>query len=178
MIFVASTNSIPCLAPSVRPDVFGFDARTGTLKTSFTTGLMVGDIAVSPARELLAVDANCVGLISNHHPKMAVIDLNMGDHLRDVGAKGGGVRYRVAISRNGERVVAWTSHVKCGTFDWLDMNCYGASVKPTFTVWHLPDFEIVAKSQILSAEGFLRISSSGRYVLVYGAGTGLIYEVP
>lgn len=175
-IFVAEANSIPCLTPGSAPDVFGFDVRTGAVETSLTTRLMVGDIAVTPARELLAVDANCVGVFSDHHPKMAVFDLRTGKHVRGVGVKKTGVRYQVSVSRNGQRAVAWTSEVKC-KFDWGDMDCDNWSTKPMFTVWHLPNFSVVATSQVLPTGGALKISSTGRYVLVYGK-KGFVFEVP
>jgi hypothetical protein len=186
-IFMARPNSIPCLRPKGGPDVFGLNLQTGALETTLNTGLMVGDIAVTPAGELLAVDANCVGLWSNHHPKMVVFNLKTGKRAREVRAKGAGVRYRVSVSRNGQRAVAWTSDVKCSQFDWLDGNCYGLSVKPMFTVWHLPEFSVVATSPVLPGEALtsqiqptgdvLRISSTGCYVLVHGT-KGVVFEVP
>jgi len=186
-IFMARPNSIPCLRPNGSPDVFGLNLQTGALETTLNTGLMVGDIAVTPAGELLAVDANCVGRWSNRHPKMVVFNLKTGNRVREVRAKGTGVRYRVSVSRNGQRAVAWTSDVKCSVFDWLDMNCYGQSVKPMFTVWRLPEFSVVATSPVLPGEALasqiqptgpvLRISSTGCYVLVYGM-KGVVFEVP
>lgn len=186
-IYMARPNSTPCLRPDGGPDVFGLNVQTGALKTTLNTGLMVGDIAVTPTEELLAVDTNCVGRHSNLHPKMVVYDLRSGKHWRNVRVKGTGVRYRVAVSRNGKRAVAWTSEVKCSLFDWLDMTCARDSVKPIFTMWHLPDFRVMATSQVLpdstltsqfeQGDGVLRISSTGRYVLMYGT-NGFVFEVP
>jgi hypothetical protein len=185
-IFLAAPNSVPCMAPGTSPDVFGFDARTGTIKTAITTGLLVGDIAVTPTGQLLAVDSDCVGLLTNHHPKLRVFDLKTNKHARDVRAEKSGVRWTVSVSRNGQRAAAWTSDVRC-KFDWLDMACYGTTVSPVFTVWRLPDFSVVARSPAVSTgvsawnptgtRGALRISSTGHYLLMYGP-RGSVFELP
>ncbi|HEX6504069.1 MAG TPA: hypothetical protein VF011_12515 [Terriglobales bacterium] len=186
-VFLAVPSAIPCLSPLSLPDVFGLDARSGAIQTKITTGLLVGDIATTPRHEILAVDSNCVGVFKNHHPKLKVFDVGTGKHLRDVSAHGRGVRYRVSVSRNGQRAVAWTSDVKCH-FDWGDMVCNDRSVNLEFTVWHLPDFSVIATSQDLYSADILRISSSGRYVLSYRSGqsisgatrggSGAVYEFP
>lgn len=181
-VFLAVPNSIPCLAPGGSPDVFGFDALSGRTKTAVATGLLVGDIAVTPTEHLLAVDSNCVGVLKNHHPKLKVFDLRTNKHAGDVRAEKSGVRYRVSVSRNGQRAAAWTSDVKC-KFDWGDMDCFDWTVSPMFTVWHLPEFSVVARSQTVSAggvlgtRGALRISSTGHYLLMYGT-MGFVFELP
>jgi hypothetical protein len=185
----SNSNTIFLALPSTLslPDVFGLDARSGAIKTKITTGLHVGDIAVTPRHELVAVDSTSVGVFKNHHPKLRVFDLSTGKHVRDVSAQGRGVRYRVSVSRNGERAVAWTSDVRCH-FDWSDMVCYDRTVSLAFTVWHLPDFSVVATSQHLSSAGALRISTTGHFVLTYGNGQSVngatrpggasVYEFP
>jgi len=185
-IFLAAPNSIPCLSPGGSPDVFAFDARTGMTKAAITTGVLVGDIAVTPTEQLLAVDSNCYGVFANHHPKLRVFDLKTNSHVRDVPAGKSGVRYRVSVSRNGQRAVAWTSDVRC-QFDWLDGVCYESTVNPMFTVWSLPDFSVVASSPRLAVRGrliapgievaALRMGSTGHRLLVYGT-TGFVFELP
>lgn len=145
-LFLAVPNSIPCMSPTGAPDVFVFGAKNGAFTTSLTTGLLVGDIAVTPNGQLLAVDSNCVGVFANHHPALKVFDLKTDRHLRDVHAPPSGIRYSVSVSRDGERAVASTSGVRC-KFDWGDMNCGSQTVEPRFTVWHLPEFSLVANWQ-------------------------------
>ena len=139
------------------------------------------DIAVTPSGQLLAVDFNCVGVFRNHHPKLRVFDLKTNKLARDVSAAKTGVRYWVSVSRNGQRAAAWTSDVRC-QFDWGDMVCGEWTVKSMFTVWRLPDFSVAARSEVAFGEqpfrgGPLRLSSTGRYLLMYGT-TGWVFEVP
>jgi len=185
-VYLAAPSSVPCLAPRGTHDVFGFDARTGAITAAFTTGLLVGDIAVTPGELLLAVDANCVGVHSNRNPKLVVFDLKRNNLTREVRAEKTGIRYKVSVSRNGQRAVAWTSDVRC-RFDWCDMVSYGCTADPMFTVWRLPDFSVVVSSPKLFVRGriiapdqeavALRMGSTGHYLLVYGT-SGLVFELP
>jgi hypothetical protein len=176
-IFVAVPNASPCGGPTQIPDVIGVDARTGRTKVRFTSGLIVGDIAVTPGHELLAVENNCVGVLADHHPRMKVFDLNTGKLAKDVRADGTGVRYAVSASRDGQRAVAWTSDVRC-QFDWLDGHCGDHVIKTMLTTWHLPDFSVIASVAVsFPTDSPLRMSSTGRYVLTYGK-TASVFELP
>jgi len=177
LVYVALPNATPCGNPNNIPDVLGVDSQTGMTKVGITTGLIVGDIAVTPGHELLAVDRNCVNVLQNHHPRMKVFDLSTGKFARNVQADGTGVRYAVSVSRDGQRAVAWTSDMRC-QFDWLDMVCYDRAVKEMLTIWHLPDFSVVASAVVNTpSDRPLRMSSMGRYVLTYGK-TVSVLELP
>ena len=184
-LVVAIPNQFPCNHPGSEPDVFVVQPLTGEIQNEFTTGLLVGDIAVTPDGRVLAVDKDCIGLFANHHPPLRVFDLGTGKMLKEVYGRGSGVRYVVSASQDGSRVAAYTSILK-PRFDWLDMAAYGVTADPTFSVWNLKNYEGLVTSQRLSlSEGMtgpihiqgsvpMRISPKGRF-LVQGTN---IYELP
>jgi hypothetical protein len=160
------------------PDVFAFALPAGDLKAKLTTGLLVGDIAVTADNHVFAVDHNCMTVFKDHNPKMKVFDLGTGKHLRNIAGRDTGVRYAVAASRDGERVIAWTGKLKIN-FDWVDFVANDETVDRTFSVWNSRNYEAVATSQNIPGldPSTLRISSRGNYVLSCGRGPA-IYELP
>ena len=181
-LVLASPAGFPCGRPSDIPDVFAVDPMTGSIQSKLTTGMLVGDIAVTADDRVFAVDCDCVGVFVNHDPKFRVFDLRTGKKLKELAGRGGGVRYVVAASSNGERVVAYTGIVKA-RFDWGDMLPFDTMVDQTFSVWNLSNYEGIVTSQSLSnfsgrtrlGNGVpMRISPKGGFV-VQG---DKIYELP
>lgn len=183
MLLLAVPNGWACGHPGNVPDVFAVEPVSGAIKHKLTTGLLVGDIAVTPDGRVLAVDNDCVGVFRNHDPKLRVFDLHTGKKIRELSGRGGGVRYEVSASRSGGRAVADTGIVKA-RFDWGDMVPLDVRVDSTFSVWNLKTYEGVATSQNLAnrarrhVEGErqvrLRMSPNGGFVL---EGSN-IYELP
>ena len=182
-LIVAVQNGWACGAAGNNPDVFAVEPLSGTIKTKFTTGFLVGDIAVTRDGRVLAVDCDCVGVFRNHDPKLRVFDLRAGKRMTELSGRGGGVRYGVSTSRYGDRAVANTGIVKAG-FDWGDMVPHDVHVDTTFSVWNLANYEGLVTSQNLqhttpqrvrmAGHIPLRMSSKGTYVLFRDA----IYEIP
>ena len=181
-LVIAAPADFPCSTPGSEPDIFAVDPMTGSIQIKFRTGLLVGDIAVTPDNRVFAVDCGCLGVFVNHDPKLRVFDLTTGKKLKELAGRGGGVRYVVAVSSNGERLAAYTGVVKAG-FDWLDMVPLDVTVDQTFSVWNLANYEGIVTSQNLSKFGGIRgmvngapfrISPKGGFV-VQG---DKIYELP
>lgn len=166
-LFVAVPSASPCGSALNKPDVFSADLQTGKVSFKLSTGLIVGDIAITHDNQLAAVDKNCVGILKNHHPSMKVFALDTGKLARKVKADTA-VRYAVSVASGANRMVAWTSDVRCD-FDPTDMVCNDKLVKAMFTVWRLPDFEAIAEQQVSPPTGLgLKISAHGHFVLTYG----------
>ena len=148
-----------------------------------TTGLLLGDIAVTPEDQIWTVDFDCVGVLRDRAPKMKIFDLHTGKKITQLAGPDGDVRYAVSASRDGHRIVAYTGKVK-GVFDWGDLDSYDKSVNHSFTVWDGRSKRSLFTSEDLTSGpgGFpnglrgmtLRISAMGRFVL-YG---NTIYELP
>jgi WD40 repeat protein len=177
-LLIAIPNEMPCSSPSSGPDIFAFDAQTGSVKEKFRTGLLTGNIAVSSDGRVLAVDLNCYRLFKNHDPKLKVFNLTTGKHLRSISARETGARYMVAASADGTRFLAYTGKM-AAKFDWSDAVTYGVAVDETFSVWSLTNYEGIVTSQNISGlkESELRLSSKGRYAVSYGKAS-FVYELP
>jgi WD40 repeat protein len=176
-ILIAIPNEDPCSSPGHRPDVFVFDAQTGETIKTLTSGLLTGSVAVSSDQRVLAVDLNCLGVFTNHDPKLKVFDLQTGKHLRDVSGPAG-VRYRVSASADGTRFLAFTGKMKV-VFDWSDGVPYGQIVDEKFTVWNLGTYEEIATSQNIPGlkNSEIRLSAKGKYAISYGKAS-FVYELP
>lgn len=182
-LILAVPNNWPCGDPDDQPDVFAVEPKTGAIRYKLTTGLLVGEIAVTPDARVLAVDRNCVGVWKNHDPKLRIFDLYTGKRIKELSGRGGGVRYEVSASRFGNRAVADTGIVK-EKFDWGDMLPVDSHVDSTFSVWDLTNYDHVITSQNLlqRLQGGskhqvrlpLRMSPNGGFVL---KGSN-IYELP
>jgi WD40 repeat protein len=177
-LLLAIPNSIPCMSPGSNPDVFAFDVLTGAVKPEFTTGLLTGSVAVTSDGRVLAVDLNCLGVFTNHDPKLKVFDLATGKKLREVSGRGAGVRYLVSASADGRRFLAFTGKMKA-KFDWGDLLPVDTVVDETFSVWDLKTFDGIATSQNIPGlkNSWLRISSNGAYAVSYGKAS-FVYELP
>ena len=123
-LVLAVPNAIPCQPAGEVPDVFVVEPLSGTVSQKLTTGLLIGDLAVTPDNRVLAVDYDCLGVAVNHHPKMRVFDLGTGKLVKELSGRSSGVRYSVSASRNGDRAVAYTGKMKV-LFDWGDMGSDG-----------------------------------------------------
>lgn len=189
-LVLAIPNQTPCLSPTNEPDVFTFDVSSGKLKKQLTTGLLVGDIAVTADDRVLAVDADCMGILKDRGPRLRVFDLNSGKRLQEISGRGTGVRYAVSASRNGQRFLAFTGKLKA-KFDWGDFVSYAAPVDKTFTVWNLSDYTGIVTSQDITGlvPSSLLISPQGHFALSYGGnsyeggthyagGSSYVYELP
>jgi len=182
-LVVAVPNVFPCGRPLDTPDVFVVDPASGAVENKLSTGLLVGDIALTADRRLFAVDYDCVGVSVDHDPKLRVFDLRTGKKIRELSGRGTGVRYAVSASANGNRIAAYTGIVKAG-FDWGDMVPFDKQIDETFSVWDLKNYEVLVTSQNLAertsgrfriaGQIHLRMSPTGRFV-VQG---GTIYELP
>jgi WD40 repeat protein len=182
-LVLAVPNGWECGNPGNEPDVFAVEPASGTITRKLTTGLLVGDIALTPDGRVLAVDDDCVGVFRNHDPKLRVFDLYTGKKVKELSGRGGGVRYEVSASRTGDRAVADTGIVKA-RFDWGDMVSLDVHVDSTFSAWNIKTYEGVTTSQNLAngvrryfdgrAQVRLRMSPNGGFVLK-GAN---IYELP
>jgi WD40 repeat protein len=182
-LVVAVPNVFPCGRPSHTPDVFVVDPASGAIENKLSTGLLVGDIAVTADGRLFAVDHDCVGVFVDHDPKLRVFDLRSGKKVKELSGRGTGVRYAVSASRNANRLAAYTGIVKAG-FDWGDMVPFDKHIDATFSVWNLSNYELLVTSQNLAERTSgrfrlagqipLRMSPKGGFVLQGGA----IYELP
>lgn len=148
-----------------------FSAGVQAKRASFKlcTGFHLGDIAITHDNELVAVVANSVGIVKNHHPSMKVFSLGTGNLIRRVKVDNG-ARYRVSVAPRANRIVAWTSDMRCA-LHWVDWSpeCRNQVVKAMFTVWRLPDFKVVTEQEVSPPNGLgLRISAHGHFVLTYG----------
>jgi WD40 repeat protein len=182
-LVVAVPNVFPCGRPSDTPDVFVVDPTSGAIENKLSTGLLVGDIAVTADGRLFAVDHGCVGVFVNHDPKLKVFGLRIGKKVKELSGRGTGVRYAASASRSGNRVAAYTGIVKAG-FDWGDMVPFDKHIDATFSVWNPSNYELLVTSQNLAERTSgrfrvagqipLRMSPKGGFVLQGGA----IYELP
>lgn len=182
-LVVAVPNEVACNSPGSTPDVFAVQPLSGAIQQKLTTGLLVGDIAVTPDSRVLVVDRDCVGVFENHHPPLRVFDLRTGKKIKELTGWGGGVRYAISVSRNGGRAVADTGIVKA-RFDWGDMVPFDVQGDSTFSVWNLKNYEGLVTSQNLmqrmsgrfrvDGQVPLRISPNGGFVLRGNS----IYELP
>jgi len=178
LLLLSIANEPGCASPSSHPDVFAFDADSGSTKHKFTSGLLVGGIAVVLGDRVLAVDDNCLGVFRHHDPKLRVFDLFGGKKVREISGRGSGVRYVVSSSADGRRFLAFTGKMKAG-FDWSDMVPYDRVVDETFSVWSAADYSGIATSQnILGVkDSDLRLSAHGRYAVSCGEAS-FVYELP
>jgi len=178
LLLLAVPNETPCLSPGNAPDVFAFAVPSGTIKAELKTGLLVGDVAITADNRVLAVDSGCMTVFKDHDPKLKVFDLNTGKHLHDLHGRGTGVRYRISVARNGERVLAYTGKLKI-KFDWGDFVANDAMVDATFSVWNLKDYSGVVTSQDLKGlnSSGLRISPNGRFAVSSGQASS-VFELP
>ena len=182
-LVVTVPNLFPCGRPSDTPDVFVVAPTSGAVESKLSTGLLVGDIAVTADGRLFAVDHGCVGVFVNHDPKLRVFDLGSGKKVKELSGRGTGVRYAASASRSGNRIAAYTGIVKAG-FDWGDMVPFDKQIDATFSVWNLSNYELLVTSQNLGERTSghfrmagqipLRMSPKGWFVLQGGA----IYELP
>lgn len=183
-LVVAEPNTFACSRPFNLPDVFEVNPHSGSIEKKLTTGLLVGDVAVTPDGRVFAVDFDCVGVFANHDPKLRIFDLQTGKKLKELPGRGTGVRYEVSVSRNGSRIAAYTGLVKTA-FDWGDMVANDKLIDKTFTVWNSTTYEMLVTSQMLpSKRGYprfrtageipLRMSPRGNFVLQGQT----IYELP
>lgn len=182
-LVVAVPNIFPCGRPSNTPDVFMVDPVSGAIENKLSTGLLVGDIAVTADGRVFAVDHDCVGVFVDHDPKLRVFDLRSGKKVKELSGRGTGVRYAVSASRNGNRIAAYTGIVKAG-FDWGDMVSFDKHIDETFSVWDLSNYKVLVVSQNLPepnsgrfrVEGQipLRMSPTGQFVVQGRA----VYELP
>jgi WD40 repeat protein len=177
-LLLAIPNAIPCMSQGGQPDAFAFDVQTGAIEHEFTTGLLVGSIAVNSDNRVLAVDRNCIGVLKNHDPMLKVFDLTTGKNIRKVSGRGSGVRYWVSASADGSRFLAFTGKMRV-KFDWGDALPYGVPVDETFSVWSLVNYEgIVTSQNIPGLRGSeIRLSSRGNYAVSYGKAS-FVYELP
>jgi hypothetical protein len=83
-------NVFPCGRPSDNPDVFVVNPTSGAVENELSTGLLVGDIAVTADGRLFAVDQGCVGVFVNHDPKLRVFDLRSGKKVKELSGRGTG----------------------------------------------------------------------------------------
>jgi len=182
-LVVAVPNDTPCRRPSDTPDVFVVGPTSGAIENKLSTGLLVGDIAVTADGRVFAVDYDCIGVFANHDPRLRVFDLRTGKRVRELSGRGSGVRYAASASRNGNRLAAYTGIVKAG-FDWGDMVPFDKHIDATFSVWNLSNYEVLVTSQNLAERTSgrfrvpgqvpLRMSPQGGFVLQGRA----IYELP
>ena len=103
---MAVPNVFPCGRPLDTPDVFVVDPASGVIEIKQSTGLLVGDVAVTVDGRVFAVDYDCVGVFVDHDPKLRVFDLRTGKKVKELSGRGTGVRYAVSASRKGNRVAA------------------------------------------------------------------------
>ena len=103
---MAVPNVFPCGRPLDAPDVFVVDPASGVIEIKQSTGLLVGDVAVTVDGRVFAVDCDCVGVFVDHDPKLRVFDLRTGKKVKELSGRGTGVRYAVSASRKGNRVAA------------------------------------------------------------------------
>jgi hypothetical protein len=177
-VFLGLFNQEPCRSPGSRADIFGFNVHTGMLANSLKSGLLVGDIAAAANNRLLAVDSGCLGIFRNHNPKLKVFDLNTGKLIRDISYDDRGVRYRVSVSQNGTRALAYTGKMRAQV-DWLDFAPFDTVLDETFSVWNLTDYSEIATSQNIKGlkSSEIRISPDGKFAVAYGR-VSSIYELP
>jgi WD40 repeat protein len=163
-LVVAVPNVFPCGRPSDTPDVFVVDPTSGAIENKLSTGLLVGDIAVTADGRLFAVDYGCVGVFVNHDPKLRVFGLRTGKKVKELSGRGTGVRYAASASRSGNRVAAYTGIVKAG-FDWGDMVPFDKHIDATFSVWNLSNYELLVTSQNLAEPTSGRFRVAGQIPL-------------
>jgi hypothetical protein len=133
---------------------------------------------VTADHRVFAVDSQCMTVLKDHHPKMKVFDLGTGKHLRDVRGRDTGVRYAIAASRDGDRVIALRGKLKV-KFDWGDMFSHEARVDDTFSIWDSRSYEGITTSQNMPEPNpsSLRLSPNGTYALS-GGKTVNVYKLP
>ncbi len=168
----------PCGPSGCPPDVYALDVQSGTLRPLVTTELLPGSIAVSADGRLLVVDANRLGVLTNRNPKLKVFDLASGKLLREIPGRGTGVRYKVGVSADGSRFIAFTGKMTT-KFDWLDFVAFDVVVDETFSVWSLKDYAGIVTSQNIRGlrASEIRLSAKGTYAFSYGKAS-FVYELP
>jgi hypothetical protein len=183
LVVAAVPEASGCSLRRSHSNIFVVDASSGRVTLSFATGLHAGAVALTTDARLWVVNSDQVRLFANHNPKMKVFDLRTGKRLKEISGRGSGVRYAIAASRNGDRIVAYTGRMRV-RFDWLDAVAWGVPVDHTFSVWNAHDYDGLVTSQELwlsnkQWESFgarlnLRLSSNGRFALLNTS----IYELP
>jgi hypothetical protein len=181
LLAVAVPNETPCNGPTNEPDVFIYEAASGYLIQRIHTGLLVGGIAIADGH-LLAVDENCFGVFKNHHPKLRMFDLKTGRHVKDITNGESGVRYVVAVSRDGTRFLAYTGKID-QRFDWGDGVPVQYTVYDAFTVWSAISYSELVSVQKIPDPVFpnsidLRIGPSGRSAVSLAPGGASIFFFP
>ena len=178
LLLIAIPNESRCSSPGSGPDIFAFDAQTGSVTSKIRTGLLAGSIAVSSDNRVLAVDHGCLGVLKNRHPKLKIFDLATGRHLRSISSREAGARYVVSASADGSRFLAFTGKMSV-QFDWSDAVAYDQVVDETFSVWSLANYQGVVTSQNIPGlkESELSLSSKGKYAVSYGKAS-FVYELP
>ena len=181
-LVVAAPNSYPCFSPGTSPDVFEVDPLSGRIEASLTSGLLIGDIAVTADGRVWVVDRECVGVLTNHAPKLRVFDLHTGKRLKQIDGRGTGVRYSVSASQDGNEIAAFTGRVSY-TFDWGDMVAWDRLVDNAFSVWNSNNYAGIVTcerpprpmqlAQVVIGP-VLRLSAHGSLALF----NGRIYELP
>lgn len=167
-----------CQSAKDRPDVFALDSQTGAVMREIKTGLEVGGLAISPDDRVLVAESGCFKLTSHREPQVRVFDLATGKLVRNIPGGATGVRYSVAVSRDGNRCLAFTGNIKT-KFDWLDFQAYGARVDETFSIWNLNSYDEILTSQNIPGleHSTLKLSSRGNFVLSYGR-ANFVYALP
>jgi len=178
LLLIAIANESRCSSPGSGPDIFAFDAQTGSMKNKIRTGLLAGSIAVGSDNRVLAVDHGCLGVFKNRHPKLKIFDFATGKHLRSISSREASARYAVSASADGSRFLAFTGKMAV-EFDWSDAVPYDQVVDETFSVWSLANYEGVVTSQNIPGlkESGLSLSSKGKYAVSYGKAS-FVYELP
>ncbi len=174
-LVVAVPNVFPCGRPSDTPDVFVVDPAAGVIENKLSTGLLVGDVAVTADGRLFAVDYDCVGVFVDHDPKLRVFDLRTGKKVKELSGRGTGVRYAVSASRYGSRVAAYTGIVKA-RFDWGDMVPFDKRIDATFSVWNISNYEVLVTSQNLPERSSGRFRVAGQIPLRMSPKGGLVVQ--
>ena len=174
-LVAAVPNVFPCERPSDVPDVFVLDPISGAIEDKLSTGLLIGDAAVTADDRLLAVDNGCVGVFVNHDPKLRVFDLRTGKKVKELSGRGTGVRYAASAPRSGNRIAAYTGIVKAG-FDWGDMVPFDKHIDSTFSVWDLSNYELLVTSQNLSERTSGRFRVAGQLPLRMSPKGGFVLQ--
>jgi hypothetical protein len=89
------------------------------------------------------------------------------------------VRYAVTLSGDGERLLAFTGKIDM-QFDWGDAVPRDHTIDETFSVWDSKSYAGLATSQNIPGlkHATVRLSSHGRYAIVYGRANAAVYELP
>jgi WD40 repeat protein len=150
-------------------EIVELDVATGARAVVLAVAIPVSSIAVTSDQRVFVVDGRPKGVFIARDPTLRVFDLASGKMVHEFGGRGNGVRYRLSVSRDGRRLVAFTGIQKM-EFNWEYLVYVPQLLDRTLSVWDLRNNQGTVTSQDLQGleNNFFSISTGGHFVVISG----------